>query len=364
MKMPLLLLLLAGLLSAGPAAAQDTTAPARASVSTDTTTSAQPPQRRVMMQPRTVAPAPRSVMQVRQRVGRIGPGGRTMQRVIYPMIVVPQVQVTVMTDEDGRVITQPRSAPPQTPLYPYPTPRRDDYDPYRRYDFDDDPHRDPSVIDLRDGARADSAAIADSLLAPPPDAGQAPPPRAETPPPPPPREDAPPTVRRVERAVLETGLFRAVGVNFEFNQSTLLPEAEATLDVVGETMQKYPDLRFRIDGHTDAVGSEAYNQELSARRATAVRDYLVGSFGIDAGRLDTRGFGESEPIATNATATGRTLNRRVEFSVTNPGALEQYREAIIEGERPADQQLRESLRRIIRQEIERMQRGDGGGGSN
>lgn len=351
----------AGLLSAGPAAAQDTTATEDALAPPDTASRAsqQQQQRRVAMRPASVAPAPRSVMQMRRRVDRIGPGGQAVRQVIYPMIVVPQVEVTVTTDEAGRITARPGAPAPRYP-YQQPLPRRDYYDPYRSYDFgDDDGRRAPTVLDLRDGQEADSAAVVDSLAAPP-TVGETPPP--PQPVAPPPRAEAPPTVRQVERAVLETGLFRALGVNFEFNESALLPEAEATLDVVGETVQKYPDLRFRIDGHTDAVGPEAYNQALSARRAEAVKRYLVDNLGIAEERLETRGFGESQPLATNATNTGRTLNRRVEFSVTNPGAVEQYREEIIEGGRPADQQLRESLRRIIREEIERVQQG--GGGSN
>lgn len=123
------------------------------------------------------------------------------------------------------------------------------------------------------------------------------------------------SVREVERAILETGLFRAVGVNFEFDRSRLLDGSEAFLDPVGEVLRRYPDLRVEIGGHTDSIGSEAYNERLSQARAETVRQYLIERFEIAPERLVARGYGESRPIVTNANPTGRTLNRRVEFTV-------------------------------------------------
>ena len=159
-----------------------------------------------------------------------------------------------------------------------------------------------------------------------------------------------PTPERIERALLDTGLFRALGVNFEVNESTLLPRAEAILDNVGEVLQAYPALRLEVMGHTDASGPAAYNQPLSAARAEAVRSYLLERFDIGPDRLVARGYGESQPIASNETATGRTLNRRVVFTVLNPEAAEQYLPPDSSAASPA-QQLRRTLRRTIREEI-------------
>jgi OOP family OmpA-OmpF porin len=71
-------------------------------------------------------------------------------------------------------------------------------------------------------------------------------------------------------------------------------------------------MRVSIEGHTDSIGTDAYNQKLSERRARTVRDHMVGQ-GIAADRITTRGFGESKPIASNETAEGRAQNRRVEI---------------------------------------------------
>ena len=77
----------------------------------------------------------------------------------------------------------------------------------------------------------------------------------------------------------------------------------------------YPDLRFRVEGHTDSTGSVATNDALSLRRASAVRDYLIGQ-GLPSSNIDVAGLGSSMPIADNATADGRARNRRVEIVVS------------------------------------------------
>lgn len=133
-----------------------------------------------------------------------------------------------------------------------------------------------------------------------------------------PRADLPPRVQEVERALLDTGLFRTIEIVFEFDQSDILDGSERTLDAVATVLQRSPELRVEIGGHTDSIGSEAYNEGLSERRATSVRDYLVQNHGIDADRLKAVGYGESRPIFSNETPTGRTLNRRVEFEVLEP----------------------------------------------
>ncbi len=84
-----------------------------------------------------------------------------------------------------------------------------------------------------------------------------------------------------------------------------------------QILQRYPDLKVEVAGHTDSIGTDAYNQGLSERRAKAVYDYLTSN-GVDASRLQGPvGYGESRPIDTNETAEGRAKNRRTELNVQN-----------------------------------------------
>jgi OOP family OmpA-OmpF porin len=113
------------------------------------------------------------------------------------------------------------------------------------------------------------------------------------------------------------------GVNFDFDKSTLRPDAVAILDEAVSILGKYPQLRVEVAGHTDSIGTEQYNQGLSERRARAVYDYLTGH-GIDASRLvGPNGYGESKPIAPNTNPDGtdnpegRAKNRRTELNVQN-----------------------------------------------
>lgn len=107
------------------------------------------------------------------------------------------------------------------------------------------------------------------------------------------------------------------GVNFDFDRSNLRPDAVAILDEAVSILQKYPELRVEVAGHTDSIGTDAYNQGLSERRARAVYDYLTGN-GISASRLaGPNGYGENRPIDTNDTADGRARNRRTELNVQN-----------------------------------------------
>lgn len=100
-------------------------------------------------------------------------------------------------------------------------------------------------------------------------------------------------------------------VLFDFDRSTLRPEANAILTPVLEMLQADPEMAIDIEGHTDWIGSDAYNQGLSQRRAQAVVEWLVAR-GIARQRIGAVGRGESEPVATNQTSGGRQLNRRVE----------------------------------------------------
>jgi outer membrane protein OmpA-like peptidoglycan-associated protein len=123
------------------------------------------------------------------------------------------------------------------------------------------------------------------------------------------------SIREVERSLFETGLFRAVGINFETGKSQLLDGASVLVDPVGDVLRRYPDLRIEVAGHTDWVGGEAFNQRLSEARAQTIATYLTERWGIDPARLIAKGYGETQPFVTNANPTGRTLNRRVEFRV-------------------------------------------------
>jgi OOP family OmpA-OmpF porin len=86
-----------------------------------------------------------------------------------------------------------------------------------------------------------------------------------------------------------------------------------TLAEIGQLMTDDAALRLSIEGHTDSDGEEAYNQDLSQRRAESVRAYLVSKYQVDGARLESKGFGESKPIDANTTGEGKANNRRVEL---------------------------------------------------
>jgi outer membrane protein OmpA-like peptidoglycan-associated protein len=104
-------------------------------------------------------------------------------------------------------------------------------------------------------------------------------------------------------------------VLFDFNKYTLKPEARERLARISGIVLAYPDLKLQIEGYTDSIGSDEYNQTLSDKRAEAVRDYLVSS-GVSMNNVAAQGMGKADPIADNSTAAGRKLNRRVEMIVS------------------------------------------------
>ena len=104
-------------------------------------------------------------------------------------------------------------------------------------------------------------------------------------------------------------------INFGFNKSNIRKADQAELKRAIEFIKKYPKTKIQIEGHTDDIGSEKYNQKLSERRATTVKKYLVKEGGIDAARLTTVGYGETKPVASNKTKEGRAKNRRVEILI-------------------------------------------------
>jgi outer membrane protein OmpA-like peptidoglycan-associated protein len=104
---------------------------------------------------------------------------------------------------------------------------------------------------------------------------------------------------------------------FDTGKAVLRPAAIDQINQVGDIIAKYPEDKIMIIGHTDNVGDDAYNQRLSENRASAVKVQLMGR-GVPAASITTMGMGESQPIATNTTADGRQMNRRVEMRITIP----------------------------------------------
>src|ERR1043165_7164762 len=104
------------------------------------------------------------------------------------------------------------------------------------------------------------------------------------------------------------------GLLFETDKSDLESTTKANLDQLAQTLKKYNDTNVLVEGHTDNTGDDNYNMKLSDKRAASVEDYLV-SQGVAKGRVTTKGYGESQPIADNDTASGRQANRRVEVAI-------------------------------------------------
>jgi outer membrane protein OmpA-like peptidoglycan-associated protein len=104
------------------------------------------------------------------------------------------------------------------------------------------------------------------------------------------------------------------GITFAYDSATVQPQFQRTLDQVADTLGQYNQTYIDVYGHTDSTGSDSYNQTLSQRRATSVADYL-SSHGVQSARIGTRGYGESQPIASNDTDAGRAANRRVEVKI-------------------------------------------------
>lgn len=123
------------------------------------------------------------------------------------------------------------------------------------------------------------------------------------------RED----VTSLESELAKHGTIDLYGIYFDSGKAQFKPSSLSTLRAVLEVMKRAPDRRFRIAGHTDSDGGDDYNQNLSERRATTVIGWLV-DHGVEAGRLDGAGFGETRPAAPNDTESGKALNRRVQLS--------------------------------------------------
>jgi OOP family OmpA-OmpF porin len=100
-------------------------------------------------------------------------------------------------------------------------------------------------------------------------------------------------------------------VEFDFDKATVKPQYHNDLEKVANFLKAYPKTTATLEGHTDSIGTDEYNQKLSQRRAASVKQYLVDMFGIDAARLTAVGFGETQPVASNETAESRQRNRRI-----------------------------------------------------
>lgn len=103
-------------------------------------------------------------------------------------------------------------------------------------------------------------------------------------------------------------------VLFDYDSSALRPESKTTLGSLAQNLRQYTDNMVDVEGHTDATGTESYNQKLSERRAANVADYVIAQ-GVPASMLTVYGYGEMRPRSTNDTADGRQQNRRVEIKI-------------------------------------------------
>jgi outer membrane protein OmpA-like peptidoglycan-associated protein len=105
------------------------------------------------------------------------------------------------------------------------------------------------------------------------------------------------------------------GITFDFNSAAVKAQFRASLDQVAQTLASYQSTYVDVTGHTDSIGTDAVNQKLSEQRAIAVADYLSYQ-GVNRARIATRGFGKTQPIASNADEAGRAQNRRVEIHIS------------------------------------------------
>ncbi|MEF9427259.1 MAG: OmpA family protein [Candidatus Mariimomonas ferrooxydans] len=124
------------------------------------------------------------------------------------------------------------------------------------------------------------------------------------PPPPPPPPPAPKVIDKL-----------TVHVNFDFDKPKIKQQDYQKLNEAIEFIKKYPDARIVVEGHTDSIGTEEYNQKLSTKRAEAVMKYFITNGNIDESRISSGGYGESRPIETNKTRSGRAQNRRSDILI-------------------------------------------------
>ncbi len=117
---------------------------------------------------------------------------------------------------------------------------------------------------------------------------------------------------RLYDKLMQDGKIVASGIRFDVNKATIKPESMGVINEIAKLMKDHPEISFSVEGHTDSDGEEAFNQDLSERRAKAVADQLA-KMGINNSRMTSRGWGESKPSGPNNTSEGKAANRRVEF---------------------------------------------------
>jgi outer membrane protein OmpA-like peptidoglycan-associated protein len=141
------------------------------------------------------------------------------------------------------------------------------------------------------------------------------------------KDGCPITLNEREVELLDKGRITERNINFETGKWAILPESYRVLDEIGLILIQWPQLHIEVGGHCDARGSDAYNLELSGKRANAVLDYLVSKYPqITREQYTAKGYGERQPVASNKTVEGMAHNRRVEFRVLNTEALTKERE--------------------------------------
>jgi OOP family OmpA-OmpF porin len=123
-------------------------------------------------------------------------------------------------------------------------------------------------------------------------------------------------VKRHKVPVIAEDNWVLVGVNFDFDKADIRPESIPILLNAVQILSANPDIKIEVQGYTDNLGSDSYNQRLSLKRAEAVKNYLAAK-GINQNRITTASYGKSKPVADNNTAEGRALNRRIEFKILN-----------------------------------------------
>jgi len=119
-----------------------------------------------------------------------------------------------------------------------------------------------------------------------------------------------------QQQFIDTGVFSTTEIVFDTGKATIKPQSEEVLRKIGAFLVDHPEIEVEVGGHTDSQGSEANNQTLSEKRAAAVAEYLMTKNpDIERSQLTSKGYGESNPVASNDTAEGRAQNRRVEFKL-------------------------------------------------
>lgn len=132
--------------------------------------------------------------------------------------------------------------------------------------------------------------------------------------------EAPQAAPRIEQSLKESGRAEVHGIYFDFGSATIKPESEPVLKEIAEAMARNPAWTLKIEGHTDNIGSDASNLELSRRRAEAVKQALAARYRVEPAKLTAAGFGAARPREPNDTAEGRARNRRVELVKPGGGA--------------------------------------------